>query len=277
MAKQSGLTKAIRKIKKFINSENLVVTEQEQNELRQSLGFNIKKVVIKPNIVEQTIDYVDIVFDEDMFDLYIRNNTKYIKKMIDTITFANSVDEHYKFRVAYNSILQMIHDEYEERYFSNEILNADQSKMTQLEAIAWDSLFRYVKYNVLYYTVDAKLDRRIIQKLKELQNGRICGNHKLKTDCRYSFETILTTFKFCYFDIQRALATKSFESDLNKINYICAIVRDKINVVIERTTILEKATEELVQRDLEYLNEQTANYQRKISDDALKWVDEDEW
>ena len=189
---------------------------------------------------------------------------KYENAVVDYEITMSDKTELEKFELTFKEIITMIYEEYNQKTFTSLYLS---DKQTQYEKIAWDSLFRYVKYNILHYDKDQLLEPKIIQKLKELQNGRILGNNKQVALCRYSFDDILLTFKFCYFDIQKYTQSKRFENNVKKFNYICAIVRDNINTVIERKKIKQEANERLLKsNDFGYINTNKAEYVKKTEE-----------
>lgn len=261
MAKQSDFQKAINYIKRLIGNKDMKIPNSILDNLMNILGFNISIATIIENVKEQEITYADVIVDDLFLYNYIKTNLKYIKKY----PILNSdKTELEKFELTFKEIITMIYEEYNQKTFTSLYLS---DKQTQYEKIAWDSLFRYVKYNILHYDKDQLLEPKIIQKLKELQNGRILGNNKQVALCRYSFDDILLTFKFCYFDIQKYTQSKRFENNVKKFNYICAIVRDNINTVIERKKIKQEANERLLKsNNFGYVNTNKAEYVKKTEE-----------
>lgn len=261
MAKQSDFQKAINCIKRLIENKDMKIPNSILDNLKNMLGFNVSIATITANIKEQEIIYTYVIVDDAFLLNYIKTNLKYIKKY--PILNSNKTELE-KFELTYKEILTMIYEEYKQETFTSLYLS---DKQTQYEKIAWDSLFRYVKYNILHYEVEQLLEPKIIQKLKELQNGRIFGNNKQVALCKYSFDDILLTFKFCYFDIQKAIQSKRFDNNVKKFNYICAIVRDNINTVIERKKIKQEANERLLKsNDFGYVNTNKAEYVKKTEE-----------
>ena len=95
----------------------------------------------------------------------------------------------------------MIHEEYEEDNFTNIYMK---EKFTQKTKISWDSLVRYVKYNVFKYDVEQRLSNNIVLKLQELSYGRIMGNKNQCSTCHYIFDEILLTFNLL---VRKALSS----------------------------------------------------------------------
>lgn len=73
----------------------------------------------------------------------------------------------------------------------------------------------------------------------------------------YSYEVILETMSFCE-DMVEYASTKSFESDSNKIRYICAIIRDHLNDGLKQFTRKQRALHE-AQKETKVLSEADVN------------------
>ena len=125
------------------------------------------------------------------------------------------------------------------------------------------------------YDESQTVEKSIIDKLQELQNGRLYGSKHHVSTCNYSFEDILLTFKFCYFDIEKALKYKHFDNNSKKFNYICAIVKDNINTVIDRRKAQTKAQEYTPSEEVTSDTYSNGNYVRKTEE--YSWVTEDMW
>lgn len=105
------------------------------------------------------------------------------------------------------------------------------AKMTDKEKQEFDKLYQYVK-KMLGYSDDMALPKFMVMRLKGLSEGKFYANHKTKSMAHYDYKTIYLTFIYCKDKIQRALQTKSFTSEQNKINYVMAIVENNINDVV---------------------------------------------
>lgn len=105
------------------------------------------------------------------------------------------------------------------------------AKMTDKEKQEFDKLYQYVK-KILGYSDDMALPKFMVMRLKGLSEGKFYANHKTKSMACYDYKTIYLTFIYCKDKIQRALQTKIFINEQNKINYIMAIVENNINDVV---------------------------------------------
>lgn len=139
-------------------------------------------------------------------------------------------------------------------------------KMSAEELQSWHELCEYVKTKVMDYSDTQCLSNQMILRLKGLATGKYLANNKSVNNASYSYNVILTTFKFCMPQIQKSFRMKHFENDNQKFNYACAIVANNINTVLarmDRTKQTEKQAETL---DLSHLNAPRAQYQRKTED-----------
>ena len=117
-------------------------------------------------------------------------------------------------------------------------------KMTEKEKQDWESLYMYVKSNIMGYDENQSLSSTMVLRLKGLLTNKFMENNNIESTANYSYETILNTFKFCSQDIQRALKTGNFKDEMHRFNYILKIVEKNINTVYVRMRNAEKAKEE---------------------------------
>ena len=255
--------KLVNYIKKLIDCDkSYEIPDFIIEDLCKSLGFHISIATIENNVEEQNIIYEDKIVDFAFLHKYMQKQRDILIKSL------NINSDKYKlkieqFRYIYTEAIKMIHEEYEEKYFSNPLMA---EKHTQLNKIAWDSLVRYVKYKVLKYNVEQKLSNSIISKLKELSYGRIMGNKNHNANCYYSYDDILLGFKYSYFEIEKAIMYKSFDSDLQKIKYICAIVKNNINDAMGKLENSKKSEEKILNTDFSYMFTPQADYVRKTEE-----------
>lgn len=116
--------------------------------------------------------------------------------------------------------------------------------MTEKEKQDWESLYMYVKSNIMGYDENQALSSTMVLRLKGLLTNKFMENKNIESTANYSYETILNTFKFCSPDIQKALRTNRFVDEQHKFNYILKIVEKNINNVYIRMKNAEKAKEE---------------------------------
>lgn len=116
--------------------------------------------------------------------------------------------------------------------------------MTEEEKMAWDNLYTYVRKNIMGYDDNQALSSAMVLRLKGLLTNKFMENNNIKSTANYSYETILNTFKYSSFDIQKALRTNNFKDEKHKFNYILKIVEQNINTVYVKMKNVEKAKEE---------------------------------
>lgn len=146
-------------------------------------------------------------------------------------------------------------------------------KMRDVEKQEWDELYRYVKKEILFYDDNQSLSSFICTKLKGIRTGKFIENKKIKSQAEYPYKIILYTFQICRPKILAALSGKTFESETQKINYICAIVRNNINDVYEMVKRKERNEEKVKTMDTNILTHKAAHYQTKtkeLKNDKLK-------
>lgn len=117
-------------------------------------------------------------------------------------------------------------------------------KMSEKEKRDWESLYTYVKSNIMGYDENQALSSTMVLRLKGLLTNKFMENNNIESTANYSYEVILNTFKFCSQDIQRALRTGNFKDEHHKFNYILKIVEKNINTVYMKMKNLQKAKEE---------------------------------
>lgn len=136
-------------------------------------------------------------------------------------------------------------------------------KMTEKEKKDWESLYYYVKRNIMNYDEDQALSNTMVLRLKGLLTNKFMENNNIKDTANYSYETILNTFKFCSNDISKALRTNNFKDEMHKFNYVLKIVEPKINDIYVRTKNVKKAKEEAKKTTVEVYNHVGAEYKPK--------------
>ena len=116
--------------------------------------------------------------------------------------------------------------------------------MTEKEKQDWESLYVYVKSNIMGYDENQALSSTMVLRLKGLLTNKFIENNNIESTANYSYETILNAFKYSSLDIQKALRTNNFKDEMHKFNYILKIVEKNINTVYVRMKNVEKAKEE---------------------------------
>lgn len=123
-------------------------------------------------------------------------------------------------------------------------------KMTKEEIKDWDELYQFVKTKVMNYDEKQALSNNMVLRLKGLLNDKFMANNNVKNNADYSFKVVLNTFKACMPEIQRAIDIKSFKNEMQKFNYILAIVNGKMNDVYIRMKKAEKHNKEIENIDI---------------------------
>lgn len=142
------------------------------------------------------------------------------------------------------------------------------SKMSQQEKSEWHELYEYVRSEIMLYDKAQSLSKNMILRLKGLANGKLYANNKIADNAQYSYGVILITFKYCYKKIMTAISVKSFDTEIKKFNYICAIVENNINDVYIKLKRNIKSESKVNDINVDSLNHQSASYKRKTVDVA---------
>lgn len=140
------------------------------------------------------------------------------------------------------------------------------ARMTKQEKEQWDSLYEYVRSNVLGYDYNQSLSRDVVLRLKGLLTNKYMENRNTKDTAHYSYLVVLNTFKFCNMDIQRGLKTISFKDERHKINYIMKIVESNLNTVYNRMQNATKAKDRTEKIDMATGTSTGAVYKKKTEE-----------
>lgn len=121
----------------------------------------------------------------------------------------------------------------------SEKITKEQEKI--LEQEKWDRLYQYVRKEIMEYDEMQPLSKHFVLRLKGLRKGQFKANNKIKSLGEYDYETILLTFKINKYTIKISLSNKSFKDEMQKVNYIMAIVENKINDIVNMQREKEKS------------------------------------
>ena len=147
---------------------------------------------------------------------------------------------------------------------------------------------RYYKSQKLYETWKKQNENRkaVVERFAvdflDYKTGQVFPTiltKKLKELEFYGYDVINRTINKSYEAIQRALRTKTFFNDVNKIAYIFAIIKNNINDVYKEVQREEKKIEttlkepEHIFNDVDLENVQTHHKEKDIK----KWLEEDDW
>lgn len=147
-------------------------------------------------------------------------------------------------------------------------------KMTEEEKADWESLYYYVKNNIMGYDENQSLSSSMVLRLKGLLTNKFMENKNIENTANYSYKTILNTFKFCSQDIQKALRTNKFNDEMHKFNFVLKIVEKNINNVYMRMRNVEKAKEEAKNIEINTINHTGAEYQKKTTETKNKLLND---
>lgn len=146
-------------------------------------------------------------------------------------------------------------------------------EMTLKEIQELDALYQYIKINIMGYDENQALDKKMVLRLKGIRQGLIMANNDMEDKANYTFSLILNTFKYCSPQISYALKNKTFKSEMNKFNYVLAIVESRLNEVYKKMKAAErirKTKEEVIEKSVseeEYVHVFKAPEQKKISEE----------
>lgn len=117
-----------------------------------------------------------------------------------------------------------------------------------------------------YDGVDQKIQKAGALVLIGLQRGQAVANNNCEQYGSYPIDVIFATFKINKFVIKNAIKNKKFDGELQKINYICAIVRNDLNDVYTRMRNAEMSKKKSEKANTEVQVNEVAEYQRQSED-----------
>ena len=117
-----------------------------------------------------------------------------------------------------------------------------------------------------YDGIDQKIQKAGALALIGLQKGQAVANNKCEQYGSYPIDVIFATFKINKFVIKNAIKNKKFDGELQKINYICAIVRNDLNDVYTRMRNAEMSKKKSEKVNTEVQVNEVAEYQRQSED-----------
>jgi len=134
----------------------------------------------------------------------------------------------------------------------------------------WLELCEWVEINIFNYDTNVKqrLQKKSYLILQGLSKGQNVANAKCETYGEYPYNVILMTFKANKNQILNGIKNKEFDGESNKMSYVCAIVRDKLNDMYSRYLNTQKAQEKVETVDTSAMTNEGAEYkktERKIN------------
>ena len=139
-------------------------------------------------------------------------------------------------------------------------------KMTAAEKEQWDKLYQYVKKEILMYDKSQSIPSNLILRLKGLSKGKYMENRSQKDKADYSYEIILYAFQISRPAIISALNGKTFDTEMQKFNYICRIVENNINDVYIRLNNVKASVKKTQNIDTKIFENKGSKYSKKTVD-----------
>ena len=142
----------------------------------------------------------------------------------------------------------------------------------------WLELCEWLELNIFNYDINnnQRLQKKACLVLKGLRTGQNVANNNCQTYGDYPDNVILMTFKANKTKIQNAIRNKNFEDESNKMSYVCAIVRDKINDMYSRYLNAQKTQEKVESVDTSIAEYNGVEYKKKIEKE-IKHTKEDKF
>lgn len=161
------------------------------------------------------------------------------KDIFANIFSQKRVKQSEKFNIVIEVLSQQI-----ERIYQNDIFkNNNTEKMNEKDKIYFDKICQYTTKKFLYPNVykneneekKPNVPRYLVLRIKGMNTGQFIINKKhKKLKMSYEYDIILKTILSNTTLIQNALRDKMFKNIDRKIDYICAIILNKIDETYER-------------------------------------------
>jgi len=131
--------------------------------------------------------------------------------------------------------------------------------MTEQDKKYWNSLYEYVKNDILQYGSDKALSTYCVYRLKSMQYGKFMYKSKNKNNGKiiYPFIAILYTFKIKKNVILSYFDRTEFTDERHKINGMMSIISNSINDVIDMVKKQSQQKKEL--KNLNITNKQNSS------------------
>lgn len=134
----------------------------------------------------------------------------------------------------------------------------------------------WVERELMGYTGTQRLHKNACLRLQGLRKGQSVANNSCEMYGEYPINVIFNTFKANKFIILKAIKSKKFDSEDQKIAYICAIVSSRINDMYTRMKNAKKSEEKSEKIDIGAQNSDTAEYQRQ-TEEVINSMFEEIW
>ena len=138
----------------------------------------------------------------------------------------------------------------------------DKSKKNSdfLEMCSW------IEKELMGYTGTQRLHKKSCLRLQGLRKGQSVANNSYEVYGEYPLDVVFNTFKANKYIILKAIKGKTFESEDQKVAYICAIVSARINDMYTRMKNAKKSEEKSEVIDIGAQNSSAAEYKRQTED-----------
>lgn len=135
-------------------------------------------------------------------------------------------------------------------------------KLSERKDKDWLELCEWIEVNIFNYDIakNQRLQKKACLILKGLRKGQNVANNKCQTYGDYPDNIILMTFKANKTQILNAIRNKNFENESNKMSYVCAIIREKLNDVYSRYLNAQKTQEKVDNIDTNIIEYQGAEF-----------------
>lgn len=140
------------------------------------------------------------------------------------------------------------------------------TKMTAVEKEQWSKLYQYVKREILMYDESQSIPSNLVLRLKGLSKGKYMENKSQKDNANYSYEIILYAFQISRPVITSVIGGKTFDTEMQKFNYICKIVENNINDVYIRLNNLKLSENKTQNIDTKIFENKGSKYSKKTVD-----------
>lgn len=151
--------------------------------------------------------------------------------------------------------------------------NKTKEKEKEKKRTLQDETYYYIRDNIMSYNSDIKLPKHAAMRLKGLHNGQFYYNKKTKPMANYPWEVILATAKICQPKIMYAISRKTFKSEIQKFNYVLAIIENNINDVYLRMKQVKKEQEAIAKIRDDITIDNSSRYKKKTKKEAKNLSD----
>lgn len=124
----------------------------------------------------------------------------------------------------------------------------------------------WIERELMGYTGTQRLHKNACLRLQGLRKGQHVANNSCEMYGEYPVNVVFNTFKANKFVILRAINGKTFETEDQKMAYICAIVSNRINDMYTRMKNAKKSEEKSEVIDIGAQNSEVAKYQRQTEE-----------